>query len=756
MVGGAGVNTYVVNSPADVIVDPGHNGILMTGNAAVAMSSLFKNLVYTGSDPATLAGSSSSNLIVDKGSASNTMIGGTGSDTLVAGTGNDLLLGSADAFNFGQVNAPAGINVMTVAALPTGEILWSGMDQNGEAMVAQYTSGGLLDTTFGAGGFLSLAGEESILRLGDGSFLGLNTLGGTGSYTRYTSAAIADTKTGAGGALQVPAGITLGDATSVTAFADGSFVIGATDSLSNTLEAHYGAGGKFDAVYAVPAGGTLLGDGSWLVGGADSLGNPSFTHILSNGKTDTLVSRTGVLGVPTMKSGSGKTAVTLTPYTLDGTVAETFAGGGFVLQGTDSLQNVVDLAYGSGGKYLGAYMDTLASGATYLPDGSFLIPGSDSLGNPVYTHALAGGSVDTVLGASTSGKKTIPGNGLLPVPAGITLGGFDGLSGSLSPTLGDGSYLFYGTDSLGETVLFHETPAFALDSKFGTGGVLTLAAGQSLGQQTVLSDGSLLIAGTDSLGNAVYTHQLADGSQDPAFGSDTAGDSLVGGAGNDTLVSGPGVSTLVGGSGTTTFYVNNSSDVLKQSSSGTATVIASTGVNAGSLAGALSSVTYTGMAGAAFTLPASGTSLVAGPGNDMITGGKGNDTMDAFGSLTGGTTTTQRDTITGGEGADLFILGDSSGTYYLDGNASHGSASYAFIPDFNLSDTLQLAASDQSGYSLITASSDSTITKALGSAVKSTDYLLEDLTGGTPDLIAVLRSTSRLTSGILDSNVSYV
>jgi RTX calcium-binding nonapeptide repeat (4 copies) len=757
LVGGGGVNTYIVNSSEDVIVDSNHKGILMTGNDAVLaspMASGFNNLIYTGTGSISLNGNSSSNLIVDNDQASSdskTLVGGLGSDTLVAGPGNDILFGASPSLNFGNLGSPSGMMFGSIQGVLGGKFQLQGVDLNGDTVLAQFTTAGIPDTNFGSNGILSMDAASSLIGLGDGSYLSQGFAGGVKPfYVHYTSSGLVDTGVGSRGVLTIPSGNTLSDSSSFISFTDGSFMIGCSDGSGKSLEAHYQAGGKFDSVYVVPGNGsgTLLGDGSWLVQGSDSLNNHLFFHYLSNGQLDTLLAKNGQISIPSNSSSQNYSQLS---------VNETFANGGFLIQGIDSKGKIQDLDYLAGGKFNGIYQDTLATGATYLSDGSFLVEGA---GKSSYAHYLSNGVLDTQIGASIQGKNTVPGNGVLSVPAGVTLGGFAGLMGSdsmPSPTLADGSYLFAGTDSAGSNVLVHYTSALALDTKFGTGGSFGLPDGITSDQVTVLTDGSVVISGMDTVtGLSSYTHYLSSGAQDLTFGSDTAGDSLVGGSGNSTLVSGPGVSTLVGGPGNTTFYVNNSSDVLKQSSLGSATIITSTGVNAGSLAGALSSVTYTGMAGAAFTLPASGTSLVAGPGNDTITGGKGNDTMDAFGSLTGGITTTQRDTMTGGGGADLFILGDSSGAYYLDGNASHGSVSYAFIPDFNLSDTLQLAASDQSGYSLIAASADSAITKALGSAVKSTDYLLEDLTGGTPDLIAVLRSTSHLTSGILNSNATYV
>jgi subtilisin family serine protease len=87
-------------------------------------------------------------------------------------------------------------------------------------------------------------------------------------------------------------------------------------------------------------------------------------------------------------------------------------------------------------------------------------------------------------------------------------------------------------------------------------------------------------------------------------------------------------------------------------------------------------------------------------GNDVITGGAGNDQL--AGVLQSGTTAaalgrSQIDTLTGGAGRDRFLLADSRGTFYNDGSSnSQGTADYALIKDFNASeDVLQLRSGSQ-------------------------------------------------------------
>jgi len=97
--------------------------------------------------------------------------------------------------------------------------------------------------------------------------------------------------------------------------------------------------------------------------------------------------------------------------------------------------------------------------------------------------------------------------------------------------------------------------------------------------------------------------------------------------------------------------------------------------------------------------PAPPTNLVlwGTTGSDAIVAGDGNDRLT--GVLATGTTTTalgkgQVDKLTGGLGADVFVLGDSRGVFYDDGVAANvGSSDYAWIRDFQAGiDHLQLRA----------------------------------------------------------------
>ncbi len=89
-----------------------------------------------------------------------------------------------------------------------------------------------------------------------------------------------------------------------------------------------------------------------------------------------------------------------------------------------------------------------------------------------------------------------------------------------------------------------------------------------------------------------------------------------------------------------------------------------------------------------------GTNYIEGTArNDVLVGTSGVDQLSAVGSgkqLGKGTI----DILTGGAGGDLFVLGDSRGRFYDDGNArSSGTNDFARITDFGTGDKLQLKGS---------------------------------------------------------------
>jgi hypothetical protein len=159
-------------------------------------------------------------------------------------------------------------------------------------------------------------------------------------------------------------------------------------------------------------------------------------------------------------------------------------------------------------------------------------------------------------------------------------------------------------------------------------------------------------------------------------------DTIIGGAGNDTLQLATGVrfedATLDSVSLVEVLQLSGTSDVTLGSaaaSAGISTVYGGSGatsLDASAMTGALVIDAGSG-SGASF--------LKAGSGADNITGGSGADTLTGWAS----DANTATDTLFGGAGADLFVLGDEAGNGYGDG------ASTAIISDFTGgTDALQL------------------------------------------------------------------
>ena len=77
--------------------------------------------------------------------------------------------------------------------------------------------------------------------------------------------------------------------------------------------------------------------------------------------------------------------------------------------------------------------------------------------------------------------------------------------------------------------------------------------------------------------------------------------------------------------------------------------------------------------------------MVGGSGNDFLDGGIGSDYIDGSNSYAKGAG--EVDLLSGGQGADTFVLGSYAGAYYVQGGANQD---FAIILDFEQGDTVQL------------------------------------------------------------------
>ncbi|MEW6494827.1 MAG: calcium-binding protein [Cyanobacteriota bacterium] len=227
-------------------------------------------------------------------------------------------------------------------------------------------------------------------------------------------------------------------------------------------------------------------------------------------------------------------------------------------------------------------------------------------------------------------------------------------------------------------------------------------------------------------------------------------DVLRGGAGNDTLNGGVGNDTLNGGDGNDTLIDINGSvdggagnDTLvadySQLNLGGGVDVGYNGTNAvfsrffGTTLLSYSNIEQFNITGTQYD-----DVLRGGAGNDTLNGGAGNDILNGYGGGVG-----EMDGLTGGAGADTFVLGDLSTAFYLGSNWSDR----ASILDFNLAegDTIQLHGS-ASDYTLTSGSYD------LGTDTADTALFYNN--NGSYDLIAVVQDVSNL--NLSSSAFTYV
>ena len=132
-------------------------------------------------------------------------------------------------------------------------------------------------------------------------------------------------------------------------------------------------------------------------------------------------------------------------------------------------------------------------------------------------------------------------------------------------------------------------------------------------------------------------------------------------------------------------------------------------------------------------LEAGNDNLVGGSGNDSLNGDEGDDILTGTDNIAVGLG--EIDSLTGGGGADLFILGDANQAYY----GTQGNLDYAIIKDFNASlDTIQLYGSS-SNYQ----------TSLQGDAV-----FLYMTQGGGQDLTAIFEDTTSL--ALSGNHITYL
>jgi Ca2+-binding RTX toxin-like protein len=282
---------------------------------------------------------------------------------------------------------------------------------------------------------------------------------------------------------------------------------------------------------------------------------------------------------------------------------------------------------------------------------------------------------DTLIGAS--GNDSLEGNeGDDSLEGGF---GVDTLNGGEGNDSLDGGI---GADSLvggnGDDTYFVDNPGDIVDESSGSG-IDTVFSSISYSFANALGEvENLVLTGTGNIsvtGNGL--DNLITGNEGNNILEGGAGnDTLEGGNGNDTLDGGIGADSLVGGNGDDTYVVDDTGDIVDESSgSGIDTVFSSIDYSFADALGEVENLILTG------TDNINGTgngldNLITGnegdnildgdAGNDTLDGGNGNDSLNGGiggDSLVGGD---GEDTLNGGSGADTLRGGIGNDTYFVD------------------------------------------------------------------------------------------
>ncbi|MBR0556587.1 calcium-binding protein [Ciceribacter sp. L1K23] len=168
---------------------------------------------------------------------------------------------------------------------------------------------------------------------------------------------------------------------------------------------------------------------------------------------------------------------------------------------------------------------------------------------------------------------------------------------------------------------------------------------------------------TSGTGNSL-DNVITGNSGNNSLNGGSGNDRLIGGSGNDTLNGGTGADRMEGGSGNDTYYVDNSGDVVVESSNGgTDTVRASRSYTLGSN---VENLVLTGTGNTSGTGNSLNNTITGNSGNNTLNGSSGNDSLSGGAGndrLIGGS---GNDTLNGGTGADRMEGGSGNDTYYVD------------------------------------------------------------------------------------------
>jgi Ca2+-binding RTX toxin-like protein len=512
MLGGAGDDTYIVDSAGDVVTENAGEGTdIVNASFTYTLGANVENLVLTGTASIDGTGNALNNTITGN-SGGNLLDGGTGADTMIGGAGTDTYI----VDNAGDVvteNAGEGTDFVIASISYTLSANVENLYLNQSAGAISGTGNALDNEIFGNGAANTLDGRA-----------GADRLNGAGGDDIYIVDNVGD--------------IVVENANEGNDRVD--------SSVSYTLSAN---------VEALVLTGTAN-----LTGTGNSLGNfitgNSGVNTLIGGAGDDIYLMDNTSDQVIENAGEGNDGVyTSVNYTLGANVE------GLVLVGPDAINgtgNALDNAMvgNSGANVLdgGAGVDTMSGGAG---DDTYLV---DNDGDVVNENA--GEGIDTVISSSANRGLTANIENVILTGAGAfnasgnaldnsitgnsnnnVLTGYDGNdkldggTGADSLYGGTGNDIYY-VDNSGDVVV--ENAGEGTDTVYAS---LTYVLGANL--ENLVLTGTASINGTGNAFNNAITGNSAANVLDGGAGNDR----LDGGAGNDTLKGGGGNDTYLFGRG---------------------------------------------------------------------------------------------------------------------------------------------------------------------------------------------------------------
>ena len=637
MLGGAGNDTYIVDDTGDTIIENAGEGIDgVQSSVTYTLAANLENLTLTGTAAIDGTGNALDNTLTGN-SAANTLTGGAGNDTYVVDNVGDVVveaIGEGTDLVRSSVTYALAANVENLTLTGTAAI-----DGTGNSLantITGNTGANTLDGGSGADTMIGSAGNDTYLVDDAGDLIAENSGEGTDlvrASVTYTLAANVENLTLTGSSAIDGTGNALDNA-----------LIG--NSAANIL-----TGGAGNDTYVVDNTGDVVveaaGEGSDLVlssvtytlsadvenltltGNAaiNATGNALDNTLIGNAAANTL---DGGSGADSLIGGAGNDL-----YVVDNTGDTVTENVG---EGTDSVQSSVTFT-------LAANVENLTLTGTSSIDGTGNALDNVLTGNSA-ANLLTGGAGNDTYVVDNAGDVVVEAanEGTDLVLSSVTYG----LSVNVEKLTLTGNAAINATGNALDNTLTGNTTANTLD---GGTGADTMIGGAGNDTYIVDNTGDVttenISEGTDNVQSSV-TYTLAANIENLTLTGAAAinatgnalDNTLTGNAAANTLDGGAGADTMVGGAGNDTYVVDNTGDVVTESSAeGTDTV--------------QSSITYT-LAANVENLTLTGTAAIDGTGNALantITGNSSANTLD------------------GGAGADTMIGGSGDDTYLVDNTA---------------------------------------------------------------------------------------